>query len=251
MIMWLLVLTPRFFYQELFLLNPDLQGIRVKPAPNVLPPGVNAGEVYYLPMFTAGQLTALRAEATRVLEQEKRQRGLVEARANVSQPEFVAGTLCWMAAEFLGDIKYGDQIPGVATIPVKGAKAIHALGDGTCILGKPEYNFKEIISKSAEHNVAWTLTGPRTARWCISYLSIEGLGLEGHHERFRQLTKVEPSSWVVQEHFQLSMILKHALRIDQINGYNTIFTEIICFESIYRIARERKPRIDLLRSLEH
>lgn len=78
-------------------------------------------------MSTAGQLTALRAEATRILEQEKRQR-LVEARDNISQSQFVAGTLCWVAAECLGDIKYGDQIPGITTISVKGAKASPCIG---------------------------------------------------------------------------------------------------------------------------
>ena len=120
-------LDSEVFYEELSLLNPDFEGIRLKLGSNVLLPGINAGEVYPLPMSTAGQLTALRAEATRILEQEKRQR-LVEARDNISQSQFVAGTLCWVAAECLGDIKYGDQIPGITIISVKGAKASPCIG---------------------------------------------------------------------------------------------------------------------------
>ena len=43
----------------------------------------------------------------------------------------------------------------------------------------------------SETAVKWTLTGPRTSKWCISYLAIEGLGFEGHHERLRQVTRAD------------------------------------------------------------
>ena len=62
---------------------------------------------------------------------------------------------------------------------------------------------------------------------CISYLVVEALGFEGHHERFRNVCKVEASSWGVQEHYQLSMIAKHALQTDQLDGYNNLFLEIV------------------------
>ena len=38
----------------------------------------------------------------------------------------------------------------------------------------------------------WQLTGPRTARWCVNYLAIEGLGCEGQLERLRQIPKPTP-----------------------------------------------------------
>ena len=72
----------------------------------------------------------------------------------------------------------------------------------------------------------WTLSGPRTAKWCINYLAVEGLGFEGHHERLRQVTKADASSWGIQEHFQVSMSLRQALLVDQVDGCNMLSVEI-------------------------
>ena len=250
-------------YEELSLLNVDLKGIRVKPNANALPVGIAAAAVYPLPAFTAAEMTALRDESVRVLAAERAVRGIAAPAAVAAPPVagpvgFVAGTLFWVAAECIGDYKFGDQVQGVAANLVKGAKSIHTLPDGSnmfveCIdggervqflqrpslcdnrvvpqevdaLGKPDCSLKEVSTKFKEAEVGWSLTGPRTSRWCISYLVVEGLGLEGHHERFRTLCKIEASSWGVQEHFQLSMIAKHALQVDQLNGYNNLFLEVI------------------------
>ena len=171
---------------------------------------------------------------------------------------FQSGTLYWLAAEQVEDILFGDEVPGVVGNMVKGAKSVHALPSGKqvfveCVdggdraifcqrpsswdartlpidldaLGRPDCSLKEVAKKSEEKTMSWVLTGPRTARWCISYLVTEGLGFEAHHERFRQLCRIEASSWGVQEHFQLSMIAKHALQTDQLNGYNSMFCEVI------------------------
>ena len=86
---------------------------------------------------------------------------------------------------------------------------------------------KDASKKSVEKEVSWTLTGPRTTRWCISYLVMEGLGFEGHHERFRNLCKVDAASWGIQEHLQLSMIAKHMIQVDQYNGYNSLSCEVV------------------------
>lgn len=94
-------------------------------------------------------------------------------------------------------------------------------------LGKPECSLKDASKKSVEKEVSWTLTGPRTTRWCISYLVMEGLGFEGHHERFRNLCKVDAASWGIQEHLQLSMIAKHMIQVDQYNGYNSLSCEVV------------------------
>ena len=259
-----IVATPdaEVHYEELSLLNIDLKGIRVKPNANALPAGIAAGAVYPLPAFTAAEMTALRDEGVRALAAERVLRGIA-APAAAPQPGpgpagFVAGALFWVAAECIGEYKFGDQVPGVAANLVKGAKSIHTLADGSsmfvkCIdggervhflqkpslcdsrvvpqevdaLGKPDCSLKEVSKKFKESEVGWSLTGPRTSRWCVSYLVVEGLGLEGHHERFRNLCKIEASSWGVQEHFQLSMIAKHALQVDQLNGYNNLFLEVI------------------------
>lgn len=248
-------------YEELSLLNSDLKGIRVKPSPAVLPVGIPAGQVYPLPAFSAAELAALQTEALNVLTAERALRGLGAQAAGApgaAGANFSAGTLVWVAAEKMGDLKFGDPVPNVAAVMTAGAKSIHILPDGQslsveCIdggqikrflqkpaecdyrvvcqefdaLGKPECSLKDVAKKFNEVTTNWNLTGPRTCRWCISYLVVEALGLEGHHERFRTLCKVEASSWGVQEHYQLSMIAKHALQTDQLDGCNNLFLEVV------------------------
>lgn len=249
-------------YEELSLLNADLRGIRVKPNAVALPPGIAAAQVYPLPAFAAAELQALRDESLVVLNAERGVRGVVApaqaGQAVIAPAGFVAGALFWVAAEAAGGYKYGEAVQGVGANLVKGSKHIHTLADGTSIfvecidggdrvkflqrpamcdarvvpqevdaLGKPDCSLKEASKKFQETDVGWSLTGPRTSRWCISYLVVEGVGFEGHHERFRSLCKIEASSWGVQEHFQLSMIAKHALQVDQLNGYNNLFLEVI------------------------
>ena len=257
------------YAEELSLLNPDLRGIRVRPGPGILPPGLTDPETYPLRVFTVAEVANLRSLAAAELQAERASRGLAAPGAPVaaagSRDEvrqagsvFNEGTLYWLAAEQTGDYKFGDEVRGVAAVAVKGAKAVHLLADGRSIfvecvdggdrnkfcqrratwdprllpqeldaLGHPDCSLKEVSKKSEERDMLWVLTGPRTTRWCISYLVTEGLGFEAHHERFRQLCKIEASSWGVQEHFQLSMIAKHALQTDQINGYNAMFCEVI------------------------
>lgn len=254
-------------YEQLSILNDDLRGIRVRPGPGQLPPGIQPGQVYGLPAFTAAQTAAIQLEGQRELAAERAARGLgapVAAAAPVGGADpgspmvFVAGTLYWVAAEKIGEIKFGDAVQHVAAVQTVGAKAIHVLPDGQslfvqCIdggnhrqfmqkaadydhrivsqeidaLGKPECSLKEVAKKFSEVSCDWNLTGPRTCRWCISYLVVEALGLEGHHERFRSFCKIEASSWGVQEHYQLSMIAKHALQTDQLDGYNNLFLEVV------------------------
>lgn len=72
----------------------------------------------------------------------------------------------------------------------------------------------------------WKLTGPCTSRWCTNCLAVENLGFEGHHERLRQVTRADASSWGIQEHFQISMSLRQALLVDQVDAYNLMSVEI-------------------------
>ena len=67
---------------------------------------------------------------------------------------------------------------------------------------------------------------PQWTAHCLNSLLVENLGLEGHHERFGQLCKIDSSAWTVQ-HFQLSNVVKHALQVDQLNGYNLLSLEVI------------------------
>lgn len=93
-------------------------------------------------------------------------------------------------------------------------------------MGQPEKNLQEVAQECVEVPVTWVLPGPRTARWCINYLAVEGLGFEGHHERVRQICKVDGSAWGIAEHFQTSMALRQALLVDQLNGSNLLSVEI-------------------------
>ena len=272
-----IVVTPdRDIYSEdLGLLNSDLRGIRVRPAPGVVPPGVNAAEIYALPMWNVGEVQAIRDEARQVALQERQAAGAPAAQAvpvaavgvaalpAVAGPFVPAGAaphacgvLKWMAAETAAGYRYGDPVVGVTAASARGAKAVHVENgipifvecvDGADFtvfmsrpakcdhrilavemnaLGQPERTLKDAASALSETAVKWTLTGPRTSKWCISYLAIEGLGFEGHHERLRQVTRADSSSWGIQEHFQISMSLRQALLVDQLNGCNLLSVEV-------------------------
>ncbi len=93
-------------------------------------------------------------------------------------------------------------------------------------LGQPERSLKEVARCCKEVSVKWTLPGPRTSQWCINYLAVENLGFEGHHERLRQSCKVDTTAWGIQEHFQVSMALRQALLVDQLDGSNLLSIEV-------------------------
>ncbi|CAE7615478.1 unnamed protein product [Symbiodinium sp. CCMP2592] len=180
--------------------------------------------------------------------------GGVAAPVGAADPE----DFCWVAAEASGGYKFGDIVQGVNVAAADGAKAVHMTAPGAslfvaCIrvrdrdaflrrpggwdlrtvervaeeLGRSEAPLKDVVSQCLESPVQWGLSGPRTARWCLQYLIVEGLGLEGHHERVRQLCKVDSSAWGIQEHWQLSNVIKHALQTDQLNGCNLLSLEVM------------------------
>lgn len=155
-------------------------------------------------------------------------------------------------------MKFGDVVPGVNVAPSPNAKVVHTLADGSqifcqCIslaemeelnakpvkmdsrlnkirmnaLGSPERPLAEVASETVEYKVDWKIAGPRTARWCLNYLVIEGLGFEAHHERVRQLCKLDVTTWGVMEHFQLSMILRQLIQVDMVNGFNCLGIEVV------------------------
>ena len=56
-----------------------------------------------------------------------------DARASVApgtQLQFVPGTLYWVAAERHSGYKFGDHVPGVVAVAVKGVKSVHVTADG-------------------------------------------------------------------------------------------------------------------------
>lgn len=170
---------------------------------------------------------------------------------------YSAGTLKWLAAECVEGVAFGQEVVGVTTAAARGAKAVHVLSSGRqlfveCVdgadldqfkqkpslgdprilplvmnaMGIPERSLKDVASKCEERKMRWQLSGPRTARWCVSYLAVENLGFEGHHERLRQVSKADASSWGIQEHFQVSMALRQSLLVDQVDAFNLLSVEI-------------------------
>lgn len=169
-----------------------------------------------------------------------------------------AGQDVWVAAESVGTTKYGDVIQGVLAVANRGAKTVHTMPDGQqifcmCVraddietfnarpsacdprivrvrmnaVGTPERPLAEIVAETREFRVSWKLTGPRTSRWCLNYLVIEGLGFEQHHERFRQLCRLDTTTWGVVEHFQMSMMLRQLIQVDCLNGFNNLGIELL------------------------
>lgn len=169
-----------------------------------------------------------------------------------------AGVLVWVAAEAIEGVQYGDVIDNVVAPMVLDGKTVHQLPDGRplfcmCVndsraetfnnrpslcdgrllprkmnsLGSPEMTLTEAVTGAKEFDLGWKLSGPRTSRWCLNYLTVEGLGLEGHHERFRQICKLDSGSWGVQEHFQLSVMLRNLLQSDGFDGCNSIGIEMM------------------------
>ena len=164
----------------------------------------------------------------------------------------------WVAAETDHGFVYGQRVDGVGAAAVVGAKHVHvtpsglslfvicinqdsvesfnnrpSLCDGRIIgrkkniLGTPERSLAEAASSCTEFDLGWTVTGPRTTKWCLSYLAIEGLGLEAHHERFRTLCKLDSSAWGIMEHFQLSMFLRQLIQVDCLNCLNSLGVELM------------------------
>ncbi|CAK9052120.1 unnamed protein product [Durusdinium trenchii] len=174
----------------------------------------------------------------------------------VTTADHPAGTLKWLAVECVGSIVFGQEVPHVVGARSRGAKQVHTV-DGRSVfvecvdgadlvkfwqrpsecdnrilpvvfnaLGSPESTLKDVAVACREKDVKWTLSGPRTAKWCVNYLAVEGLGFEGHHERLRQVTKTDGSSWAIQEHFQISMFLRQALLVDQLDAFNLLSIEV-------------------------
>jgi hypothetical protein len=169
-----------------------------------------------------------------------------------------APTLKWYACCSGGGAAYGSVVAGVLTPAVDGGRALHSMPDGTvlfveCVddanltlfqqrpaswdmrllpqvlsgLGVPERTLGSAVASSREEVVLWKLPGPRTAKWCLNFLVIEGLGFEGHHERVRTLCKLDPSSWGVQEHYQLTQVIRQAIMVDQLDGFNCMMVEVL------------------------
>lgn len=254
------------FVEQLSVLNPDLRSIRVRANPHAVPPGINAGEIYGVPAWSVAEMALIRAEGQRIAREERARAvpavggvavGGGPAVGVPAATQHESGQLKWLAAEKGGGYEYGQEVSGVVDPPVKNAKAVHQLGAGEslfvmCIdgadlddfknrpsrcdlrilpvtkggLGVPEISLKDVVPLCKEVDVQWELPGPRTTKWCLNYLAVEGLGFEGHHERVRQICKVDATAWGIQEHFQVSMAIRQSLLSDQLDCCNLLSSEI-------------------------
>lgn len=167
------------------------------------------------------------------------------------------GVATWVAAETVDNVIFGAPLDHVIAPTVVGEKTVHTLPTGrkifaVCIndsmmldfnnrvsacdgriqprklnpMSKPELSLAEAVAACSEHDLGWDVPGPRTAKWCLSYLVVEGLGFEAHHERFRTLCKLDSTTWV-QEHFQISMFLRQLVQVDALDGFNCLGVELM------------------------
>ena len=199
------------FVEALSLSNEDLRGMRILPLNGAMPAGLRAGSVYRMPALTADEIEELRRQAAQVAPA-----GAIVAGPPPGVPPARPGPGIAVPAE-IGGYKYGDLVPGVVAAPIDGGKSVHTLAGGALVFvscirgrdrpsflrrpggwdprtvqmavdgsGKAETSLKDVVEKCFEKPVGWQLPGPRTAKWCLRYLLVEGLGLEGHHEHVRQ-----------------------------------------------------------------
>ena len=166
----------------------------------------------------------------------------------------------WRAAQSLGDVRYGDEVPGhVATVAAVRGRDLHIMADGSALFVEevPAAEFEAFMGRAvaadarvlpvmrtgARREVTWAVmaarvreedfgrdwlvSGPRTTFWCIDFINGEGMGIDGHHDRFRAVAKLEPTQWGVQEHFQCSQFIRLLLLSDQCDGTNLQACEAI------------------------
>ena len=166
----------------------------------------------------------------------------------------------WRAAQSIGDVRYGDEVPGhVATPGAVQGRDLHALPDGSALfveevsadaleafMGRAvaadarvlaimrtgtrrEVTWSNMAARVKEEDFGkdWLVAGPRTTFWCIDFISNEGMGIDGHHDRFRAVAKLEPTQWGVQEHYQCSQFIRLLLLSDQCDGTNLQACEAI------------------------
>ncbi|CAK0903344.1 unnamed protein product [Prorocentrum cordatum] len=165
----------------------------------------------------------------------------------------------WRAAESGGGFRFGDPVPGHArSAQAIGSKDFHLLPDGTALFveevtaatevafldkgvfgdarimavrrnrqGRRERTWAEMVAAAVQEEFSndWDLPGPRSVLWCLEFINHEGLGLDGHHERFRVQCKLEFSSWGVSEHYNVTQALKFGLLHDRLDGTNLMMVE--------------------------
>ncbi|CAK0799768.1 unnamed protein product, partial [Prorocentrum cordatum] len=154
----------------------------------------------------------------------------------------------WRAAMCEGGYRVGDESRGihvlpdgtglfVELVPPSGLEAFlrKAVDADARILpiardaqGRRDLQWNRMVEMTRQEDFGsdWTLPGPRTAAWRMRYLQREGLGIEGHHEHFRQVCKLGASDWGVQEPFQRSQQIKAATCQDQLDGTSLISIEM-------------------------
>ncbi|CAK0900124.1 unnamed protein product, partial [Prorocentrum cordatum] len=166
----------------------------------------------------------------------------------------------WRAAACEVGYRVGDEVPGhIPTAARIQDRDIHVLPDGQGLFAElvPPAALESFLRKAVDADARalpivrdaqgrrdapwnkmvemvrqedfgsdWVLPGPRDAVWRMSYLQREGLGIEGHRERFRQICKLGATDWGVQEHCQLCQQIKAATCQDLQGGTNLISIEM-------------------------
>ncbi|CAE7232165.1 unnamed protein product, partial [Symbiodinium sp. CCMP2592] len=234
------VVTPDrdIFVETLSLANDDLRGLRLLPIGGAMPVGLRGGSVYRLPALTALDIAGFKAHTAPVVAAELALRiggaaapaapvaaaagadggaGGVAAPVGAADPE----DFCWVAAEASGGYKFGDIVQGVNVAAADGAKAVHMTAPGAslfvaCIRGRDRDAF-------LRRPGGWDL---RTVERVAEELGRSEAPLKDVVSQCFE-SPVDSSAWGIQEHWQLSNVIKHALQTDQLNGCNLLSLEVM------------------------
>jgi hypothetical protein len=72
----------------------------------------------------------------------------------------------------------------------------------------------------------WPVKGPRTAAWCVDFLTKQVGGAEDHHLLWKTQAKLNSSDWGVGEHELLMSMVKLAAEYDQLDLGNSACMEV-------------------------
>lgn len=159
----------------------------------------------------------------------------------------------------LGGYRHGDAVPDHERSPSAiGNRSLHQLGPDEALFVEEvqpgdleEFRTRAVSAdarvlpvvrnRSGERERMWAvmpaavapeefgeeLGTQRTAGLCTNFIAQEGMGADGHHERFRTVFRLDPQKCGVQEHHQATQYLKALLLVDQYGGANSVGIKMV------------------------
>ena len=257
------VVTPDqdVYVEDLSVTNEDLLGIRMRGAGGGLPVGIRRAQAYELPAFNAGRMAALRAEATRVADEERLDRAAVmpamAAAVAPAQGASVSEGQVWVWIESTEEHPRGEIIELDGSEVLQGDVGLKAEGRGHIAIRRmlrtevEKYKSKEASSDARHLGLSfqgvqreerqwrdvsneireerledWAVPGPLTSAWCVRFLNRRNGGPSDHHRWWVQNHALKHDAWGVAEHDNLMKILDRLGRYDGLDLANLAGVEV-------------------------